>query len=232
MSRHRSTVAAVLLLLPAIAWSPSCRGSGAKDPHPAPPAVTQDTIHSNAPTPMPSPTQPAATSTATLAAGCFWCIEAVLERVPGILDVQSGYIGGTVDSPTYEQVCSGATGHAEAVQVTFDPKVISYRQLLDWFFQAHDPTTKNRQGNDYGTQYRSAIFVHDDAQREEAKAATAAWQDHYQNRIVTEITAATKFWPAEEYHQDYFAQHPDQPYCRAMIPPKLKKLGLDKQPQK
>jgi peptide-methionine (S)-S-oxide reductase len=188
-------------------------------------------------TDSPPPTPPTETAmnrdaeprkeTATLGAGCFWCIEAVLERVDGVASVDSGYMGGTIERPTYEQVCSGATGHAEVVQVVFDPAKIGYRELLDWFFRAHDPTTLNRQGNDYGTQYRSAIFVHSEAQRQEAEAAKAAAQAQWRDPIVTEITAASKFWPAEDYHQDFFRRNPNQAYCRATIPPKLKKLGLD-----
>ena len=166
--------------------------------------------------------------TATLAGGCFWCIEAVLERVDGVVSVDSGYMGGTVERPTYDQVCGGETGHAEVVQVVFDPKVLAYRDLLDWFFRAHDPTTLNHQGNDYGTQYRSAIFVHSEAQRQEAEAAKAAAQAHHKNPIVTEITAASPFWRAEEFHQDFFRRNPTQGYCLATIPPKLKKLGLDR----
>jgi peptide-methionine (S)-S-oxide reductase len=165
--------------------------------------------------------------TATLGAGCFWCIEAVLERIDGVLEVDSGYMGGSVDEPTYKAVCDGDTGHAEVVRVTFDPNKLSYRQLLDWFFQAHDPTSLNRQGNDYGTQYRSAIFYYDEAQKLVAEAAKAAANEHYGNRVVTEITMAAKFWMAEDYHQDFFANNPRQPYCNALIPPKLKKLGLD-----
>lgn len=164
----------------------------------------------------------------TLGAGCFWCIEAVLERVDGVLAVDSGYMGGALANPTYEQVCSGATGHAEVVQVTYDPQRLPLADLLDWFFQAHDPTTLDRQGNDYGTQYRSVIFWTSDEQRLVAEAAKQKWQDHYGGRIVTAITKAGPFWRAEDYHQDYFRNNPSQPYCRALIPPKLKKLGLDR----
>jgi peptide-methionine (S)-S-oxide reductase len=176
---------------------------------------------------MPEPRPAAATETATFAAGCFWCIEAVLERIDGVLAVESGYTGGDVVNPTYHQVCTGTTGHAEAVQVTFDPAKISYAELLDWFFRAHDPTTPNRQGNDIGTQYRSAIFWHTEAQRDAALAARQKAQRDHGNPIVTEITQAPRFWPAEEHHQDFFRRNPTQGYCRATIPPKLKKLGLD-----
>lgn len=166
--------------------------------------------------------------TITLGAGCFWCIEAVLVRIDGIHSVTSGYMGGVWPNPTYEQVCTGTTGHAEVVQVEFDPGVISLDELLDLFWQLHDPTTLNRQGADVGTQYRSAIFYHDAKQREIAEASKKKWDQSgkYRNPIVTEITAASTFYKAEDYHQDYFARNPRNPYCRAVIPPKLKKLGL------
>ncbi|MBL8722820.1 MAG: peptide-methionine (S)-S-oxide reductase MsrA [Planctomycetes bacterium] len=181
-----------------------------------------------APPPLePSATTPAKTEIATFAAGCFWCSEAVLLRVDGVLGVVSGYMGGALMNPTYEQVCSGITGHAEAVQVTYDPARVSFARLCELFFALHDPTTLNRQGNDVGTQYRSAIFFHDAGQREAATAAIAAAQPHFDAPIVTEVTAASRFWPAEAYHQNYFAKNPDNRYCRIMIPPKLKKLGLD-----
>ncbi len=181
--------------------------------------------------PSPSPA-PARTTTsanpevATLANGCFWCTEAVLEQVDGVIDVTAGYMGGTIDDPTYQQVCSGRTGHAECVQVTFDPARIDYDTLLDWFFRSHDPTTLNRQGADVGTQYRSAIFVHSDAQQAAAKAAIAKFQPSFASPIVTEVARASRFWPAEEYHQDYFRANPNAGYCRAVIAPKLEKLGL------
>ncbi|MFY9341880.1 MAG: peptide-methionine (S)-S-oxide reductase MsrA [Planctomycetota bacterium] len=177
------------------------------------------------PTPTPS-AAPATKAVATFANGCFWCTEAVLEQQPGVLDVTSGYMGGHVDNPGYEQVCSGTTGHAECVQVTFDPQRIGYDALLEWFFRSHDPTTLNRQGADEGTQYRSAIFCHDDAQKAAALAAIAKYQPAHRDPIVTEVTPASRFWPAEDYHQDYFKKHPNQGYCRAVIAPKLKKLGL------
>lgn len=165
---------------------------------------------------------------ATLAGGCFWCVEAVLERLPGILDAVSGYTGGHVHNPTYEEVCSGSTGHAEAVRVTFDPTVLPYETLLDWFWRLHDPTTLNRQGNDTGTQYRSAIFYHSENQRIAAKASRARAEASglYRDPIVTEIVPASAFFPAEDYHQDFFRLHPSQPYCRLVIPPKLAKLRL------
>jgi peptide-methionine (S)-S-oxide reductase len=170
------------------------------------------------------------TEIATFGAGCFWCVEAVLEQYDGVLDVTSGYMGGDVAFPTYEQVCRGTTGHAEVVQVTFDPAKISYEKLLDLFWKLHDPTTLNRQGNDVGTQYRSVIFYHSDAQRVAAEASKKAADASgvFSDPIVTEIVEAGPYYKAEDYHQDYYRQNPQQPYCRAIIAPKLEKLGLDR----
>jgi len=179
-------------------------------------------------TPPASPSATSAREVATLGNGCFWCSEAVLEKLDGVIDVVSGYSGGTTESPTYQDVCSGTTGHAEVVQVTFDPSRISYGKLLEWFFKSHDPTTLNQQGNDIGTQYRSVIFFHSEAQHAAAVAAIEAAQHKFADPIVTEVIKAGRFWPAEEYHQDYFRKNPNNGYCRAVIPPKLKKLGLDK----
>ncbi|MEM7199061.1 MAG: peptide-methionine (S)-S-oxide reductase MsrA [Planctomycetota bacterium] len=167
------------------------------------------------------------TELATLGAGCFWCVEAVLLQIEGVTRVVSGYMGGEIENPTYEDICGGTTGHAEVTQVHFDPSVLSYARLLEWFWQLHDPTTLNRQGNDVGTQYRSAIFYHSDAQREAAEASKLAAQDRFTDPIVTEITAASTFWSAEGYHQDYYRQNPSQAYCRVVIAPKLDHLGLD-----
>ncbi|MEO0445428.1 MAG: peptide-methionine (S)-S-oxide reductase MsrA [Verrucomicrobiota bacterium] len=164
--------------------------------------------------------------TATLGAGCFWCVEAVILRLPGVLKVTSGYMGGELDEPTYEAICTGQTGHAEVIQIDFDPVETPFEKLLDYFWQLHDPTTLNRQGNDRGTQYRSAIFYHDDDQRETADRSKEAAASLFSDPIVTEITEASVFWPAEEYHQDFFRRNPTQPYCCALIPPKLAKLGL------
>jgi peptide-methionine (S)-S-oxide reductase len=164
--------------------------------------------------------------TITLAGGCFWCTESVFIRIPGVLKSVSGYANGTKDHPTYQEVCTGATGHAEVVQVTFDPAIASLDSLLDLFFHAHDPTTLNRQGEDRGTQYRSGIYWTNEAQRTAAEAAKARAQGERSVPVVTEVKALTAFWPAEEYHQDYFNKNPNQAYCRAVIPPKLKKLGL------
>ena len=166
----------------------------------------------------------ATTETATLAGGCFWCLEAVYADLKGVESVVSGYMGGARENPTYEQVCSGATGHAEVVQITFDPNVIGYDQLLDVFFTIHDPTQLNRQGADVGTQYRSAIFTHSEAQKAAAESAAARARELWDGMIVTEITPAVTFWPAEAYHQDYYALNPYQPYCQIVIDPKLKKF--------
>lgn len=163
---------------------------------------------------------------ATFGAGCFWCVEAVFRELKGVEKVTSGYTAGTVSNPTYEQVCAGTTGHAEAIQLVFDPTVIRHEELLDIFWKTHDPTTLNRQGNDMGTQYRSAIFYHSDEQRqvaEKSKEALGA-SGYYRSPIVTEIAAYTDFYPAEPYHQDYYLKNPAQPYCRVVITPKVEKF--------
>jgi len=162
---------------------------------------------------------------ATLAGGCFWCLEAAFDALEGVEKVVSGYMGGQVEQPSYEQVCSGQTGHAEVVQVRFDPAVIGYRDLLEVFFTIHDPTTLNRQGNDVGSQYRSAIYWHTAEQQAEAEAFVAglAAEGRFANPIVTEIAPAATFWPAEDYHQDYFRNHPNQPYCLFVVAPKVAK---------
>jgi len=161
---------------------------------------------------------------ATLAGGCFWCIEAAVEELEGVREVTSGYTGGHTEDPSYEEVCSETTGHAEAVRVVFDPAVLSYRELLEAFFAVHDPTTKNREGPDVGSQYRSAVFYHDEDQREAVEAFIAEIQPGYDDDIVTEVEPLETFYPAEEYHQDYFEKNPNQAYCRMTIPPKLDKL--------
>jgi peptide-methionine (S)-S-oxide reductase len=164
--------------------------------------------------------------TATLAAGCFWCVEAVFDDLKGVEDVVSGYSGGHKENPTYREVCSETTGHAEVVQIRFDPEVISYADILRVFFAVHDPTTLNRQGNDIGTSYRSAIFYHTPEQKRAAeeiiKEVTEA--QIYDDPIVTEIAEFTKFYPAEDYHQEYFANNPTQPYCTAVVAPKVSKF--------
>ncbi|HLU11818.1 MAG TPA: peptide-methionine (S)-S-oxide reductase MsrA [Oceanobacillus sp.] len=160
---------------------------------------------------------------ATLAGGCFWCLEAVYDELKGVEDVVSGYTGGHVPNPTYRAVCTGDTGHAEAVQITFDPSVISYGDLLDVFFTIHDPTTLNRQGNDIGTQYRSAIFYHSPEQKAVAEQKIAEAANSWEKPIVTELKPIDTFYPAEDYHQEYFANNPYQPYCLAVVAPKVAK---------
>ena len=163
--------------------------------------------------------------TATLAGGCFWCTEAVFGDVIGVVSVESGYIGGHVDNPSYERVCEGGTGHAEAIRIVFDPGQIAYGDLLDIFFHTHDPTQLNRQGNDVGTQYRSAIFPHSPEQEDEARAAIQRAQADWPGPIVTTIEPLATWYPAEDYHQEYFARVGDQnPYCMAVIAPKLRKF--------
>ena len=164
--------------------------------------------------------------TATLAAGCFWCVEAVFDDLKGVEDVVSGYSGGHTENPTYQQVCSETTGHAEVIQIRFDPGELSFKELLQVFFTVHDPTTLNRQGGDIGTSYRSAVFYHSDEQRNVADEVIAEINAEgiYDNRIVTEVTAFDKFWPAEDYHQEYFANNPNQPYCAAVVAPKVAKF--------
>jgi peptide-methionine (S)-S-oxide reductase len=164
--------------------------------------------------------------TATLGAGCFWCVEAVFDDLKGVADVESGYAGGKVKNPTYREVCSGLTGHAEVVQIKFDPQEISFADVLRVFFTVHDPTTLNRQGADTGTQYRSAIFYHSEQQKQTAheiiEEITA--ERLYDDPIVTEVTEFTNYYPAEDYHQEYFANNPTQPYCAAVVAPKVRKF--------
>jgi peptide-methionine (S)-S-oxide reductase len=164
------------------------------------------------------------TETATLAGGCFWCIEAALKELDGVASVVSGYAGGHVEDPSYEAVCREETGHAEAVQVAFDPETISYRDLLEVFFTIHDPTSLNRQGPDIGTQYRSAVFYHDAEQRETLEAVIEDLEPLYDDDIVTEVEPLDEFYRAEEYHQDYFEKNPNDTYCVVNINPKLKKI--------
>lgn len=167
--------------------------------------------------------------TATFANGCFWCSEAVFKRLKGIKSVLPGYSGGQVKNPSYEQVCSGRTGHAESIQIEFDPKVISFEKILDIFWRTHDPTTLNRQGNDVGTQYRSAIFYHDLKQKEIAEESRRELENEgvYKNPIVTEITPFNSFYVAEDYHKNYYDEHRDAPYCSYIIDPKVHKLLLN-----
>jgi peptide-methionine (S)-S-oxide reductase len=166
------------------------------------------------------------TETATFGAGCFWCVEAIFEEVNGVIRVESGYSGGHVANPTYEEVCTGTTGHAEVVQVTYNPEIISYIELLEVFWKTHDPTTLNRQGPDVGTQYRSVIFYHDEAQRKLSMEMKQKLNqaEIWENPIVTEISPYDAFYRAEDYHQDYYSQNTSQPYCAFVITPKLKKF--------
>jgi peptide-methionine (S)-S-oxide reductase len=164
------------------------------------------------------------TEQATFAGGCFWCTESVFKQIDGVTDVVSGYAGGHVADPSYEAVCRGETGHAECVQLTYDPQKVSYEDLLAVHFTTHTPTTKDREGNDVGTQYRSAVFYHDETQRETVDAFIEGVQPGYDSDIVTEVEPLETFYPAEEYHQDYFEKHPNQSYCQLTIPPKIKKL--------
>ena len=168
----------------------------------------------------------AAKEIATLAGGCFWCLEAVFDELKGVASVESGYMGGGIANPTYEQVCSGDTGHAEVVRLTFDPDVVSFKEILEVFFVIHDPTTLNRQGNDVGTQYRSAIFYHSAEQKSAAEQVMANLNSArvYDDPIVTEVVAASKFYVAEDYHQEYFQRNPAQPYCAYIVRPKVAKF--------
>jgi peptide-methionine (S)-S-oxide reductase len=185
------------------------------------PAIAEDAMTATNPA-------PAKTEIATFAGGCFWCVEAVLQQVDGVKSVASGYTGGNVKNPSYEAVCSGRTGHAEAVQIEFDPAKVSYSELLDIFWQAIDPTQMNRQGNDVGTQYRSAIFYHGESQKKAAEASKQALEasGKIHGRIVTAIEPAVEFYKAEAYHQNYYRENQDAPYCKFVIVPKLKKLGM------
>jgi len=172
---------------------------------------------------LPGPT----TADAVLGGGCFWCLDAVYEQVPGVLKVTSGFAGGTKPNPTYDQVCSGRTGHAEVIRISYDPSKVSYGQLLDLFWKVHDPTTLNRQGADHGTQYRSIILTSTPQEAAEAEASKKKAQALYRDPIVTEIKPLGDFYPAEDYHQDYYRNNKDRnPYCQVVIAPKLKKLGL------
>ncbi len=209
MHTSRSAVAVVLAFL-----LTSCATSRAASSPPAPAAgEVADSGGSHGPLEV-----------ATFAEGCFWCTEAVFENVKGVVSVRSGYAGGHVDHPSYEQVCSGTTGHAEALEVKFDPKQISFHDLCEIFFATHDPTTLNRQGADVGTQYRSAIFYHNEAQHKTALAAKKEAQAEYHDPIVTEISPFTNFFAAEDYHQKYYDNNPYQGYCRMVISPKVAKF--------
>lgn len=175
---------------------------------------------------MADDTKAAKPAKATFAGGCFWCTEAVYAQIKGVGRVTSGYIGGTVANPTYKAVCTGLTGHAEAVEIEYDPAEVPFEKLLEIFFATHDPTTKNRQGADVGTQYRSGVFYHDDEQKRIAEEVIRRLDAAgvFPAKIVTEVTAASTFYPAEDYHQDYFANNPRQPYCQAVVAPKVDKV--------
>lgn len=178
--------------------------------------------------PATPPTPPEGAESIVLGAGCFWCTEAVFEQQPGVISVTSGYMGGSVKNPTYEQVCDGDTGHAEVSKIVYDPQKTSLEAILNVFWHAHDPTQLNRQGNDIGTQYRSAIFYGTDAEKAIADKSKAEAQKTWPGKIVTEITKATEFYPAENYHQEYYRLNKNRnPYCQLIIRPKLKKLGLE-----
>jgi peptide-methionine (S)-S-oxide reductase len=164
------------------------------------------------------------TELATLGGGCFWCLDACFKLMPGVKGVICGYSGGTKESPTYKEVCTGDTGHAEVVQIQFDPAVVSYEKLLETFWQIHDPTTPNRQGHDEGTQYRSIILYQNEAQKAAAERSKAEAQKELSRPIVTQILPLKKFWPAEEYHQDYFQKNPNQGYCQMVVRPKVEKM--------
>ena len=179
------------------------------------------------PSPAPSPTTPPASATAVFGGGCFWCMEAVFQNLPGITKITSGFAGGTTPNPTYDQVCTGRTGHAEVLQITYDPAKVTYNQLLDLFWRAHDPTTLNWQGADSGTQYRSIILTSSPEQASEAEASKKKAAAQFPDPIVTEIKPLTAFYPAEKYHQNYYNENKNvNPYCQIVIAPKLKKLGL------
>jgi peptide-methionine (S)-S-oxide reductase len=184
-------------------------------------ASTMDqTTETSAPTYNPE----TATEVATLGGGCFWCVEAIYQDLQGVSKVVSGYSGGSTSNPTYREICTGLTGHAEVIQVHFDPSVTTYREILDIFFTVHDPTTLNRQGNDVGTQYRSVIYYHSDEQRQTAEAAKVAAAALWDDPIVTEIAKFDRFYAAEAYHQNYYKDNPNQPYCSFIITPKVKKF--------
>lgn len=167
---------------------------------------------------------PQKTAVATLGGGCFWCVEIMYQDLQGVLKVESGYSGGRSVNPTYQEICTGRSGHAEVIQVTFDPSLLSYREILDVYFTIHDPTTLNRQGNDRGTQYRSVIFYHSEDQKIIARESKIAAQALWESPIVTEISLLENFYPAESYHQNYFKDNPNQPYCSIVIAPKVRKF--------
>jgi len=228
-SAQRVLIPVLVLLLAASCSGPAAEDLGDRGDPASPSRATQEAMISKESNPMSEKT-PLDTEVATFGAGCFWCVEAVFERLEGVVGVASAYMGGAVEDPTYDQVCAGATGHAEVVQVTYDPARIRYEDLLDMFCTLHDPTTLNRQGGDVGTQYRSVIFHHSQSQRKAAEASRKALEASkvFQDPIVTEIVKAATFYKAEAYHQDYFRGNRNRPYCHYVILPKLNKLGLEK----
>ncbi len=191
----------------------ACAGNDSKTPKPFTPSLKSTEMNST-------------TEVATLGGGCFWCIEAVFDRLEGVQKVESGYTGGNVENPTYKAVCSGNTGHAEVVQITFDPSVVTFSDILQVFFAAHDPTTLNKQGNDVGTQYRSAIFYANTTQKEVAETYISQLESAktWSKGIVTEVSPLTTFYKAEDYHQDYYEQNGSQPYCAFVVRPKVEKF--------
>ena len=200
---------------------------------PFPPVILLSLIASSVFSPLmnanaaPSQNPSSLVKTATFGGGCFWCMDAVFQNLPGVIKIKSGFAGGTKADPTYDQVCSGRTDHAEVIQITYDPSKVSYNQLLDLFWKAHDPTTLNRQGADAGTQYRSIILTSSPEEATEAETSKKKAQAQFHDPIVTEIKPLTVFYPAEQYHQDYYQNNKDRnPYCQVVIAPKLKKLGL------
>jgi peptide-methionine (S)-S-oxide reductase len=212
---------ATLAAFAAVSCKPSSANADTMDPS-TPPAQAADPKK-----PAPLPEVPAGAQLATLGTGCFWCTEAIFQQIPGVLSATSGYMGGHKENPTYQEVCEETTGHAEVIQVVFDPKKLTYPELLEWFWQSHDPTQLNRQGADVGTQYRSAIFFHSPEQETAAVAALEKAQKDFPERIVTEITKASVFYPAENYHQDYYFLNKNKNgYCASVISPKLRKLKL------
>ena len=204
----------------------ACSQANRPDPDPAVTMPHDDPTPSPAPTPGPEAL--AREEVATFGAGCYWCVEAVLEQLDGVQEVTAGFMGGTVPNPEYEQVCAGTTGHAEVVHVRFDPTRISYETLLEWFWKLHDPTTLNRQGADEGTQYRSVVFFHSPEQEAAARASARRAQERFLAPIVTEISPAGPFFLAGADHQDFYRNNPRYGYCRIVIQPKLQKLGLEK----
>lgn len=234
MTQRLPLLALAFAVLAALAGA-ACSGPPAHESAPVPSPTEEGPAVSHEKSPPPEAAAPraaapesAGSETATFAAGCYWCVEAVYQRIDGVTKVRSGFIGGHVKDPSYEDVCAGTTGHAEAVEVTFDPARVSYETLLDWFWRLHDPTTLNRQGADVGTQYRSAIFVHGDAQRAAAEKSKAEAQAAFADPIVTEIVPASAFYEAHAAHQNYYNENSGKGYCQIVIAPKLKKLGLPK----